>query len=65
MEAAEPKFQDLQSCASNNEIVSQLDTQRGEKVIFSCIVIKINRWMMKQDRTLLLTNLGLYNIKKD
>jgi len=65
MEAAEPKFQDLQGCASNQELIAQLDTQRGEKIIFSCIVIKINRWSMKQDRTLLMTNLGLYNIKKD
>lgn len=65
MEAAEPKFQDLQGCSGNADIMAQLDTQRGEKVIFSCIVIKINRWMLKQDRTLLLTNLGLYNIKKD
>lgn len=65
MENAEPTFQDLQGCGSNQEIMAQLDTARGEKVIFSCIVIKINRWMMKQDRTLLLTNMGLYNIKKD
>ena len=45
--------------------MGQLDTQKGEKVVFSCIVIKLNRWGMKQERTLLLTNQNLYNIKKD
>jgi hypothetical protein len=45
--------------------MSQLDTTKGEEVLFSCSVIKYNRWGMKQERTLLLTNLNLFNIKKD
>lgn len=32
--------------------------------MFSGKVIKYNRFGMKQDRTILLTNLNLYNIKK-
>ncbi len=49
-------FPDYQGCAANSEIMAQLETQKGEKVIFSCIVIKLNRWGMRQERTLLLTN---------
>jgi len=45
--------------------MAQLDTANGEDVIFSCIVVKFNRWGMRQDRFLLLTNQNLYNIKKD
>ena len=35
-----------------------------EKIVFSGKVIKYNRFGMKQDRTILLTNLVLSNIKK-
>ena len=35
-----------------------------EKIVFSGKVIKYNRFGMKQDRTILLTNLFLSNIKK-
>jgi len=59
------KFPDYMGCAQNQEILAQLDTKKGEKIVFSCVVIKINRWGMKQERTLLLTNQNLYNIKKD
>lgn len=45
--------------------MAQLDANKGEKVVFSCVVIKINRFGMKQERTLLLTTLNLYNIKKE
>ena len=58
------KFNDYQSCATNSEIMASLDTAKGEQVVFSCIVIKFNRWNMKQERTFLLTNQYLYNIKK-
>lgn len=44
-------------------LLDQLDP--GEKVIFSCIVVKINKWTLFQDRTLLLTDQNLYNVKKD
>jgi len=37
----------------DDEIMSQLDTQ--EHIVFSCKVIKINRFGMKQERNLLLT----------
>jgi hypothetical protein len=43
-------------CANDEEVLAQLDTGKGEKVIFSCVVIKLNRWGLKQERTLLLTN---------
>lgn len=61
----EKKFSDYMGCSQNEEILAQLDTQGGEKVAFSCVVIKFNRWNLKQDRTLLLTNFNLYNIKKN
>ena len=61
----EKKFPDYMGCAKNEEIIAQLDTDKGEKVVFSCVVMKFNRWNLKQDRTLLLTNTNLYNIKKD
>ena len=35
-----------------------------EKIVFSGKVIKYNRFGMKQDRTIMLTNLFLSNIKK-
>ena len=35
-----------------------------EKIIFSCKVIKFNRFGMKQERNLLLTNVYLSNLKK-
>ena len=43
----------------------QLDVDKGEKVVYSCLVSKFNKWGMKQDRTLLLTNMNLYNVKKN
>lgn len=52
----EKTFPDYQGCKQNKEILAQLDTQKGETVIFSCVVIKLNRWGLKQERTLLLTN---------
>ena len=60
-----PNFQDHKGCGTNPEIMAQLDASKDEKVIFSCDVIKINRWMQRQTRILLLTNRSLYNIKKD
>ena len=49
----------------NKAVIDQLEYVKGEKVIFSCIVVKYNRFAMKQERSLLLTNMNLYNIKKD
>jgi hypothetical protein len=62
---AERKFPDYMGCAQNEEILSQLDGAKGEKVVFSCVVIKFNRFFVKQERTLLLTNQNVYNIKKN
>jgi len=59
------QFQDFQRCKESKGILQQLDTAQGEEVVFSCLVIKINRFGMRQDRTLLLTNKFLYNIKKE
>ena len=50
----EQNFNDYMGMASNEAVQAQLST--GEKVMFSCVVIKLNRWGLKQDRTLLLTN---------
>ena len=45
------------------EITGLLDS--NEQVVFSCSLFKKNRFGMKQERTLLLTNLKLYNVKKN
>ena len=58
-------FDDYKDCKNDANIMAQLKTDQGEEVIFSCAVAKYNRWGMKQERTLLLTNHSLYNIKKD
>lgn len=61
---AEAKFIDYMGCAQNQEILLQLQINKGERIVYSCLVIKFNKWGMKQERTLLLTNQCLYNIKK-
>lgn len=61
---ADKKFEDYMGCASNPGIIANIDTKAGEEVMFSCIVVKYNRWSMKQDRTFMLTDSYLYNIKK-
>lgn len=43
----------------------QLASDEGEKILFSCKVKKQNKFGLSQDRTLLLTNKYLYNIKGD
>jgi hypothetical protein len=58
------RFSDYMGCAHNQDVLNQLDSATGEKVVFSCVVVKYNRWGMKQDRTFLVTNRKLYNIKK-
>lgn len=66
MQKSEEKFfPDYMGCKNNKEILAQLDTDKGEEVVFSCVVVKFNRWGIRQDRTLLLTNQNLFNIKKD
>jgi hypothetical protein len=68
------EFSDHAGLFHDPEILSGLDKQRNgiyilsyldlEKIIFTGKVIKYNRFGMKQDRTILLTNLYLSNIKK-
>ena len=58
-------FSDFMNCGKSQGILAQLDTAKGEAVVFSCIVEKINRFGMKQERIFLLTNQSLYNIKKE
>jgi hypothetical protein len=58
------EFTDHAGMCSDAEILASLDKNRGEKIVFSGKVIKYNRFGMKQDRTIMLTNLFLSNIKK-
>jgi hypothetical protein len=70
------EFKDHAELSKDPEIISMLDKSRNgtstlyclteslERIVFSGKVIKYNRFGMKQDRTILLTNLNLYNIKK-
>ena len=74
------EFKDHAELSKDSEILSCLDKARNgkstyfcmrfwplltlERIVFSGKVIKYNRFGMKQDRTILLTNLNLYNIKK-
>ena len=58
------QFEDRMKCKANPEVLAQLGVELGEQIIFSCLVVKINRWGLRQDRTLLVTNQSLYNIKK-
>ena len=63
MEFPEPSFSDHANCKSNSKIMLQIGTEKGERILFSCIVAKKNKFGMNQDRVLLLTNQYLYNIK--
>ena len=79
VEAKFQEFPDYNSFRHDTEILTTLDKQRNgnsllllqrvnlfpiEKIIFSCKVIKFNRFGMKQERNLLLTNVYLSNLKK-
>jgi hypothetical protein len=41
------RFSDYMGCAHNQDVLKELDTAKGEKVVFSCVVVKYNRWGMK------------------
>ena len=56
-------YPDHENYKSNQSIKELLDP--GETIIYSCKVLKHNRWGMKQYRGLLLTNLRLYNLKEN
>ena len=64
MESAS-KLKDNLKVNSNKAILQQLDQKGGEKVIYSVLVLKFNRFGLRQDRTLLITNYSVYNIKED
>lgn len=64
MESAS-KLKDNLKINSNKVIVQQLDQKGGEKVIYSVAVLKFNRFGLRQDRTLLITNYCIYNIKNE
>ena len=61
--ALELTLGDFAGCKENVQVLQQLDEEKGEKVLFSCLVLKYNKWSSKQERTLLLTNRHLFNIK--
>ena len=61
---------------NDTEVFSHMDVSKGgnnlpnhfipvEKIVYTCKVIKYNRFGMKQERNLLLTNLYLCNLKKN
>ena len=64
MEAAS-KLKDNLKINGNKIILQQLDQKGGEQVIYSVAVLKFNRFGLRQDRTLLITNFSIYNIKGD
>ncbi len=55
----EEQYYDHQNCKINSGIVSQLSND--ERIIFSILVEK-KRWMINQERTLLVTNHFIYNV---
>lgn len=59
------KLKDNLKINSNKAITQQLDQKGGEQVIYSCAVLKFNRFGLRQDRILLVTNYCIYNIKDD
>ena len=38
------QFEDLAGCAQNSKLFKELDTKNGEKIIFSCLVHKKNKF---------------------
>ena len=61
---SQEQFEDHGKCAQNSGLMKQIDTKNGEKIIFSCLLNKKNKFMFNQDRTLLITNWNLYNVDK-
>ena len=52
---------DLLNINEDNEILSLL---KNEKVYYSDVITKINKYALSQERSIILTNVALYNIKK-
>lgn len=47
--------------AKDNDIKKLI---KSEVLLFTDRIIKINRYNMSQERNILITNLGIYNLKK-
>ncbi len=52
---------DLLNINEDNEILSLL---KNEKVYYSDVITKINKYALSQERSIILTNVALYNMKK-
>lgn len=63
-EISSEEFEDYAKCTQNPAIMKQLDAKNEEKVIFSCICNKKNKFMFNQERIFLITNFNFYNIDK-
>lgn len=60
----EESFGDYAKCTQNSNIMKQLDAKNSEKVIFSCICNKKNKFSFNQERIILFTDTKFYNIAK-
>lgn len=47
-------------CKENPAVTDQIDTKQNEKIIFSILTNKKNRWGIHQSRTICVTNLYIY-----
>ena len=52
---------DLLNINEDNEILNLL---KNEKVYYSDVITKINKYVLSQERSIILTNVALYNMKK-
>ena len=52
---------DLLNINEDNQILSLL---KNEKVYYSDVITKINKYSLSQERSIILTNVALYNMKK-
>lgn len=59
------KFIDYAKCILNPDIMKKLDAKNQEKVVFSCVAKKKNRYGIDVDRTLMITDINVYNLEKN
>ena len=55
------KINDLLNWANDKEILALI---KGEKLYYSDIITKVNHYGMSQERSIILTDKALYNMKK-
>ena len=60
----EEQFIDYAKCTQNADIMRKLDAKKQEKVVFSCVAKKKNRYGIDVDRTLMITDICVYNLEK-